>query len=261
MTYDVSETENNQQLFDHNGRIDATEATGAIVVVQSTEVVELATSFENVLVSKNMDDGDEESVEETIHVGRLLFACEQLERVIRKVGLCFTQSANDIAKNIKKVRNVYDRFADGEILVQGAGGGGDRNAISTIVEYELASGVHTDRKSFAEHSASQGLLWLARSINFQHMFYGHLLENDHAEPYGAAVFAYEAALSPHLPWALQTVGQAALLMISATNKRSIYARIGGFPEGSFEEMEELATKAEMRRVLDAWEPVLKRYRQ
>jgi hypothetical protein len=256
MTYDVSDNEKSQQLYDNNGKIDATATTTGAIEVQSTDVVELAAIFEDVLVvSKNTaaaNDGELEQESETIHVGRLLCACEQLERVIRKIGLCFIQSANDIAKNIKKVRNVYDRLDDDKR---------DRDAISTIVEYEIASGVHSDRQSFAEHSASQGLLWLARSINFQHMFYGHMLNHDDAEPYEAAMLSYEAALSPHLPWPLQTVSQAALLMISATSKRSIYSSIGGFPDGSFGEMEEQATKLEVRRVLNAWEPLLARYRQ
>jgi hypothetical protein len=72
------------------------------------------------------------------------------------------------------------------------------------------------------------------------------------------MLGYAAPLSNHLPWPLQTVGQAALLVISATSKRSIYSRIGGFPNGSFGEMEEQVTKLEVRRVIDAWEPLLAR---
>jgi hypothetical protein len=125
-------------------------------------VVELAAIFEEVLiVLKNMtaakDELEHKEESETIHVRPFLCACEQLEHVIQKIGMCFIQSANNIAKNIKKVRNIYDRFDDDKR---------DRDAISTIIEFEIASGVHSDRQSIAKPNASQGLLWLACSISF-----------------------------------------------------------------------------------------------
>jgi hypothetical protein len=224
------------------------ETTATMKVVtkprMTTKAAELIKPFEKVLIAVNRKTQD-------VHVGSLLTACTQLEQIMRKAGL--SQIANDMAGNIKKIRNVYDQFPKDQ-----------RDSIAAIVRYEMDAGVHTDRRHLKENSAAMGLLWLGRIINYQYDMFSHMLNHDDAEPYEAARLAYERNLKSHLSWTLQKVCQAAMNMLKPVKKSMIYSRIGGLDynnNNDFDGQGEEATKRDLRRVLGTWEPMLFRWKQ
>jgi hypothetical protein len=244
----ISTTTKSYGVYDKTRLYDI-ETTATMKVVTkpttTTKAAELIKPFEKVLIAVNRKTQD-------VHVGSLLTACTQLEQIMRNAGL--SQIANDIAGNIKKIRNVYDQFPKDQ-----------RDSIAAIIQYEMDAGVHSDdRRHLKENSAAMGFIWLGRIINYQYDMFSHMLNHDDADPYEAARLAYERNLKPHLSWTLQKVCQAAMNMLKPVKKSMIYSRIGGFDynnNNDFDVQGEEATKRDLRRVLGAWEPMLFRWKQ
>ena len=205
-----------------------------------TDVGDLAKSFQEALVAMNQN-------EEDIHVGRLLLASERLESTMRKIG--FSQSANDIHGNVAKIRSAYDSAPKNQ-----------RDSMPALLRYEIASGVLKGKK-IPEKSAAMGFLWLGRSLNYQFDMFSHMLDHN-AEPYEAAMYAYNRDLKPHLSWPLQKMGQAAMsTMLKSRRQKEMFARIGGFSEETFGTCEEQATKQELRQVMGHIQPMLSRWKK
>mmetsp|Transcript_96881 Transcript_96881/g.145125 ORF Transcript_96881/g.145125 Transcript_96881/m.145125 type:complete len:406 (-) Transcript_96881:125-1342(-) len=235
--------------------------TDAMRLVKEFEQVLAASSRNNNNFNKKKSSSKSAVVADDIHVGRLLLACKQLETAIRQIG--FSQSANDIVGNIQKIRKVYDKLPHDDHR---------RDSMKYILRHELDSGIHTNRNNnnsqsgggnhFVEDSAAMGFLWLARNINYQCDMFDYMLSDDNVEPYEAASFAYERSLRPHLPWALQKLGRAALMALKPMKRVTILSRIGGFENGGFVgSLEERATKRDMQSVLDRWRPLLDSWRR
>jgi hypothetical protein len=228
--------------------IETTTTTTRSKIIDSTDLVStdaaaLAKDFEQALVAVNQGHKD-------LHVGNLLSACGRLETTMRHIG--FTQSANDISGNVQKIRNVYDRLPRDE-----------RDSISTIVQYELETGVHggtSKKNTLKDPSATVGFPWLGRSINYQYDMFRYMLDGDET-PYDAARHAYEADLKPHLSWPLQKVCQAAMTRLKPIQKTEMFSKIGGFSEECYGSREEQATKRDLRQVMDSWQPMLSKWRE
>ena len=121
----------------------------------ASDLSDLACHFEQAISALNQGKDD-------IHVGKLLLACERLERTMRKIG--FNQSAKDIAGNVSKIRNVYNSMPSNE-----------RNSMPALLQHELNTGVITKgSKKLKEKSAAMGFLWLGRSINYQYDMFQHV---------------------------------------------------------------------------------------
>ena len=204
-----------------------------------TDVAVLADCFDHALVAANQN-------EEDIHVAHLLAASERLEGAMRRIG--FSQSANDIAGNINKIRNVYNRAPQNR-----------RDSMPALLQYEKDSGV-LDGKKLPEKSAAMGFLWLGRSLNYQFDMFSHMLEHD-TEPYEAASIAYERDLKPHLSWPLQKLGKAAMTTLKPRRRKEMFAQIGGFSEENYGAREEQATRRDLRHMMDNLKPMLSRWKQ
>jgi len=225
----------------------------------ATDMAEMAKDFEQILVasssssSVNMYD---------LNVGNLLTACDRLENAMRQIG--FTQSANDISGNVKKIRNVYNRLPPQE-----------RDSLISIVQHEFETGVHgngssnhdvnTNTHTLKDSSATMGFLWLGRSINYQNDMFRQMLDHDDekSSPYNAAKHAYETNLKPHLPWTLQKVSQSAMKRLKPLQmpKTELFCRIGGFQQNSYGCQEEQATKRDLRKVVNSWQPMLNQWKK
>lgn len=205
----------------------------------TTDIAELADCFQNALIAVNQDENE-------IHVGKLLLACEQLESTMRRIG--FTQSAKDIAGNIKKIRSVYCKLPESS-----------RDCMPAILEHEIKSGVNMKR--IPENSAACGFLWLGRSLNYQYDMFCHMLDDEDAAPYEAASAAYERDLRPYLSWPIQKICQAGMCTLKSKRRKQIFADIGGFSEECYGEREEEATKKDLRHMMDYIKAMLCRWRQ
>mmetsp|Transcript_14474 Transcript_14474/g.21333 ORF Transcript_14474/g.21333 Transcript_14474/m.21333 type:complete len:289 (+) Transcript_14474:119-985(+) len=205
----------------------------------TTDIAELIDCFQNALIIANQDEHE-------IHVGKLLLACDRLESTMRRIG--FTQSAKDIAGNIRKIRRTYSKLPESH-----------RDCMPAILEHEIESGINM--KKIPENSAACGFLWLGRSLNYQYAMFCHMLDNDDATPYEAASVSYERDLKPYLPWPLQKICQAAMCTLKAKRRKQIFADIGGFSEECYGEREEEATKKDLRQMMDFIKSMLCRWRQ
>jgi hypothetical protein len=205
----------------------------------TTDAANLAIDFEKALVAVNQNQGE-------IHVGHLLSACERLEITMRKIG--FGKGANDIAGNMAKIRAIYHKVSTDK-----------RNSMSELLRYEQAAGIH-DGKSIKNSSATMGLLWLGRSLNYQYDMFRHMLDHN-GEPYEAACYAYENSMKPHLSWPVQKVCQTALKKVKVLRRKKMLAGIGGFSEDCFGNCEDQATRNDLRQVVRCLEPMICRWRQ
>lgn len=219
-----------------NGNITSVNITTANV---TTDIAELIDCFQDAFIAVNQDENE-------IHVGKLLLACVRLEATMRRIG--FTQSAKDIAGNIRKIRDVYDKLPEE-----------CRDSMPAILQHEIKCGLNT--KKIPEKSAACGLLWLGRSLNYQCGMFCHLLDNEGAEPYEAASVAYERDLRPYLPWALQKICQAAMHTLKAKRRNQIFAQIGGFDEACYGRGEEEATRNDLRNMMNFLKTMLCRWRE
>lgn len=217
------------------------EALGLVVPpVTDSPLSMLAEDFDHALVEMNQNKED-------IHVGHLLSACEKLQSTIRDLG--FVSSANDMANNIAKIRSTYDKLPATR-----------RDSMPVLLQYEQDVGI-TERDRINDSSATMGLLWLGRSINYQYDMFQYILENPEASPYDAASHAYGATVKPHLSWPLQRLGQAALNGLRSMQKQTILAHMGGFDEEEYSMANDCVTKQGMRRVLATWNPIIRRWNQ
>lgn len=227
----------------HNDERPATKKTASII---TTEITELADCFQHALMiaAKNRNNNKHE-----IHVGKLLSASERLESTMRRIGL--NQSANDIAGNVGKIRNVYSKLPPSS-----------RDSMSALLQHEINTCGMDKKKKIPDNSAASGFLWLGRSLNCQYDMFSHLLEHEDAEPYEAASIAYERDLRPHLPWPIKKVCQAAMsATLKNTRRKQMFARIGGFSEDSYGEREDKATKEDLKHMVDSLQPMMSRWRQ
>ncbi|CAJ1964969.1 unnamed protein product [Cylindrotheca closterium] len=205
-----------------------------------TDAASLASDFQKALVVMNQQKDD-------IHVGHLLSACEGLEATMRRIG--FAQGASDIAANLSKIRTVYHQVSPDK-----------RDSMPEILQYEKTM-MMTDSKAIKDTSATMGLLWLGRSLNYQYDMFQQLLLDVNVQPYEAAYCAYERNMKPHLSWPLQKVCQVALKKLKVLRRERMLACIGGFSEECYGACEDQATRHDLQRVVRCLEPMLGRWRQ
>jgi len=166
------------------------------------------------------------------------------------------QSAKDLEGNLRKVEALY-RVAPVD----------RRDTVSSLLEFEKELGVHhhDPRKAGQVHlkdpSAAIGLLWIRRSLAFQYRLYKRLLENEDVDPRDAAMAAYQKELRPYHSWTLQRIFVIGLKSQVPSRREIIFARLGGFAQEEYGEAEELATKRDLKELLDVWRPIIVRWKE
>jgi hypothetical protein len=206
----------------------------------TTDVGGLADCFQQAMGAVNEN-------EDHIHVGRLLSACERLESTMRNIG--FSQGANDIGGNISKIRALYEQAPVDQ-----------RDSMPSLLRYELEAGIHRGKteKELKDPSATMGFLWLGRALHYQYDMFNNILEKNE-EPFEAAKHAYEQDLKPFHSWPAQKVCQAAMVTLKPMRCDSVLAQMGGFSKDSFGNMEDQATRRDLRQMMDYWKPMLSRW--
>ncbi|KAL8915684.1 MAG: hypothetical protein Q9172_006765 [Xanthocarpia lactea] len=154
-----------------------------------------------------------------------LEASESLTTLFDLLGsLAFTPVKNDMIGNIKKVRDRQLASPD------------DSSTLQSLVLNELKS---------KKHTAAEGLLWLARGLDFTSQALRHTLQNPDAELSTSFRTAYTGTLKPHHSFLVKPVFSAA--MSATPYKKDFYAKMG---------VEEKA-KVELGKWLDALEEQVK----
>ncbi|CAB9525628.1 glycolipid transport [Seminavis robusta] len=176
-----------------------------------------------------------------IHVGKLLAAFKQMQAFLQDTGM--NQAANTLSTNIAKIEDSHRRAPAHE-----------RENLSALLRYEIDSGVHQSR-GLAENSAAMGVVWLCRNLSYQRSMYQLMLEANKT-PLEAAQLAFQKELRPHLHWTVANVLLAAIKSLTPANHSAFFSKIGGFPEKSYGPDEERATRRDVQRMIDLWQPIL-----
>lgn len=185
-----------------------------------------------------------------IDLVRLIKACRALEATVKRTGP--QQVVQFLESNLKKVESSpYYNIEP-------------KQTVSSLLEMEKEMGnvVREDGK-LADASAAVGLLWIRRSIAFQYRFYESLIEETtNHQPREAVVTAYRKELQPYHGRALQRIYSICLRTLVPTRREDVLARLGGFQDHQqFGQAEEMATKRDLRTLLDVWRPLLVRWEE
>jgi Glycolipid transfer protein (GLTP) len=130
----------------------------------------LAAYFDACLIVPSSSKSDSDNCACGIDTQRFLEACRQLESFMVSVG--HKQSAKDLMQNIKKIEGLCSK-TPAEL----------RQTILDLLQYEKSTGIHDGLSKspsvrvLDEESGAMGLLWIKRSLSFQHTMYSLILEN------------------------------------------------------------------------------------
>lgn len=115
----------------------------------------------------------------------------------------------------------------------------------------------------ADPSGAKALLWLRRTISFQHKLYKHILENDGIQPIDAANMAYKTELEPYHGGLLRRLFRIAVKAEMPPESASVLAKLGGFGDDkdSFGPQEQQAVRKELQTLVKSWEPLLDQWKQ
>ncbi|KAJ5197804.1 uncharacterized protein N7498_006921 [Penicillium cinerascens] len=156
----------------------------------------LKKSFAEVLIDAAKDDA--------ISTAEFLEAAESLVTLFDVIGsAAFGPVKSDLLGNIKKVKD--------RMLAAPA----ESQTLQDLVLNELKTGKHT---------ATEGLVWLVRGLDFTAQALRHNLENPKEELSASFRHAYGGTLKPHHSWVIKPVFSAAM---SATPYRAdFYKKLG-----------------------------------
>lgn len=145
-----------------------------------------------------------EANDNSISTTEFLQAAEALVTLFDLLGsVAFTPVKNDLLGNIKKIRD--RQLAAPE----------ESETIQALVLNELKTGKHT---------ATEGLLWLVRGLDFTAQALRHNLTNASDELAGSFRTAYGATLKPHHSFLIKPVFSAA--MSATPYRKDFYAKLG-----------------------------------
>lgn len=182
-----------------------------------------------------------------IDMPSVLAACHRFERAM--VDVQQPQSARDLRGNIAKAEAFYKPVAHCE------------QSMEAVLRLEKAGGVHDygprGLSLLRDPSCAMGLLWIRRSLQFQHGLFQALLRDVDAAV--AAQAAYEHTLQPYHGWALRQIYGVAVKSATPSNREWL-ARLGGFPVEHFGAAEEEATRRDLQELLTVWGPLIQRWR-
>jgi hypothetical protein len=147
-------------------------------------------------------------------------------------NIAFSQGANDIKGNVEKIRSLYDQAPVDQ-----------RDSMSSLLRYELESGMHKGRTGgkLQDPSATMGFLWLGHALHYEYDMFNNMLDNNE-EPYEAARRAYDQNLKQFHSWPVQKVCHAAMKTLKSMRCQTALAQLGGFSEETFGNKEDQATR-------------------
>jgi Glycolipid transfer protein (GLTP) len=260
----------------------------------------MADEFGRVLVPSSSPSSSSKvssSSSRTIDVSRLLRAAEHYTSEMRRIGQ--KQSASDMEKNIRKARDLWE-LAPHSV----------QHDMRQLLEHEKAKGIHSPHGHIVDPSGAVGLLWIRRSLSYQHRMFDLVL-NHCASPPDAALQAYRHELQPYHGWALQKLYGIAMTSMTPSTTRELLAKVGGYETVSSSNSKkdtkkhqqqqhqhhqdvhhhdasssssqqyhhqhqhphhpahhrrtlddlEAACRADLQRLLDAWDPLLRQWKQ
>jgi Glycolipid transfer protein (GLTP) len=233
----------------------------------------MAHEFGNVLVESAAKTTNA-NASPRIDVSRLIRAAEHYTAEMRRIGQ--KQSASDMEKNVRKAKDLMR-----------ASPHHTHHDMRALLEHETSTGIHQPHGHISDPSGAVGLLWIRRSLSYQHRMFDLVL-NHHATPPDAAAQAYRSELQPYHGWALQKLYTLAMSSMTPGTTEELLAKVGGYDrkerhqqhrhdherdeqqhhhEGTtaardphHQDDAEASCRADLQRLLDAWDPLLRHWR-
>ncbi|KAI4160657.1 MAG: hypothetical protein LQ342_005496 [Letrouitia transgressa] len=167
----------------------------------------LKKTFVNVPIDKTHDN--------TIPTTDFLEAAESLTTLFDLLGsVAFTPVKNDMLGNIKKIR---DRQLAAPV---------DSQNLQTLVRNELKA---------KKHTATEGLLWLVRGLDFTATALRHNVSNPSSELSDSFRAAYTTTLKPHHSFLVKPIFSAA--MSATPYRKDFYAKLASDQQKTAEALE------------------------
>jgi Glycolipid transfer protein (GLTP) len=212
-----------------------------------------------------------------IDVTRLIRAAEHYTAEMRRIGQ--KQSASDMEKNVRKAKDLMR-----------ASPHPTQHDMRALLEHETSTGIHLPHGHISDPSGAVGLLWIRRSLSYQHRMFDLVL-NHRASPPDAAAQAYRSELQPFHGWALQKLYTLAMSSMTPGTTEELLAKVGGYDikdkhhqhrldddhrdhhhassssssssshhHGGTTADAEASCRADLQRLLDAWDPLLRHWK-
>mmetsp|Transcript_9470 Transcript_9470/g.19090 ORF Transcript_9470/g.19090 Transcript_9470/m.19090 type:complete len:376 (+) Transcript_9470:146-1273(+) len=179
---------------------------------------------------------------EDIDLDRLVTACKRYTDAVYSFG----QKA--MSENLKQnLKNIEAAKAHAPKEYQ--------TTVRKLLEYEKANGVRPDGGKLKNGSAAMSLLWIRRSLAFQHRLNECLVEQPDLATSEAAMLAYEQEVQPFHSWGLQKLFKMNLRASTAPRPKTL-AQLRGSPCDELDPTEEAMTIAELKSLDETWKLLL-----
>jgi hypothetical protein len=183
---------------------------------------------------------------DNVHVGKLLTAVSKMETHMRKVGM--TQAANDMKGNHDKVLALYTAAPHDK-----------RDSVRFLLEWELETGIHGDRKScpvrVKNNSGAMGLFWIGHTVKYQYDLYRLMIEEG-MNPIDAATIAFQKDLEPHLPWPASKMAKAMIPRATPSTQLEFFKVLGGYEGDSYGHEEHVGMTQNVKSIMGIWNDLL-----
>lgn len=182
-----------------------------------------------------------------IRLDYLLDACKKFKHAM----VAFGQKAmsENMAQNIEKVERAR-AMAPPE----------HQKTLRSLLQYEKACGVRSPSDGkLRKESAAMSLLWIRRSVAFQHQFNINLVEQPELPSLAAATRAYEKEVEPYHSWGLKKVFKVALRTTTPPRSKTL-AQLHGSADDDLNETELVRTIEEIKALRDTWQPLLNQWK-
>jgi hypothetical protein len=174
---------------------------------------------------------------------RLLEACHCFLGVLRKTGPKAVE--RDFLNNMKKAETLMKK-------------GGHDKTLSSLLLFERDCLTIHSRKKLVDTSGAMGLLWMRRSLEFQHDLFSSITNGE--EPKEAALKAYRAQLRPYHGTVLRRF-YTAFLSTKMPTRPVMLAKISGCASKDLSSSHEEAVIEELKRLTKSWRPLLCKWKQ
>ncbi len=199
----------------------------------SKDLDDVVRSFSSVLTGNNLD------------TALLLNACRAHLSLIKTGGAALRIVAKDLESNLQKAEALFKKYhRKGKYL-------------SSLLEIERESGIH-DGNMLSDPSAAVGMLWIRRSLSFQHDLYAALVSSNGQHPRDAAMDSYQKNLSPYHGWMLQKVFPMSLSQMP--DREMFIAKFGGVEINALKDEKKEEIVKQLKSLVSTWDPILKTWK-
>lgn len=209
----------------------------------------LLTSFAAALSSPGNEPLPPQQTAHDIQTTELLHACHLLKDCLRTLGGQDRNTAENVARNIRKFQALYEMAPAGR-----------RETLRLLLAYEKELGIHGGGSMDGnikprDRSGAMGLLWIRRSLALQERMFSLMLENPTWSSKEAALVAYRETLEPFHNWALQRICLVTLKKTTPPRHKLLQKLSGVAAKENFGVVQERETIHDLQTLCETWKPV------